>query len=500
MARGSVAIEELLARSHRLGGDRSVTNHAGGNTSTKVVLDDPVTGQPVRVLMVKGSGGDLATLTESGLAILTLDRIVAVAGLFLDGGDEDALVALYDHCKFGAGGAVPSIDTPLHALLAADHIDHVHPDNVIGLAAAADGERLVAECFHGDVGWVPWRRPGIALAIALRALTDSTPGLRGVVLGGHGLISWADTSAACEANTLDLVERARRFLAEHGAAAPFGTKVQARAPLPHRQRSRAAAQLAPTIRGLVSNDCSRVAQFSDAPAVLEFLEHSAAPRLCELGTSCPDHFLRTKVKPLFVDVPTDASPAVQQERLRGAIDDYRTAYTGYYAAYATPSSPPMRGSDPAIVLVPTLGMWSFGRDVHEARVAGEFFVNAINVMRGAEAVSSYMPIPDAEKFAVEYWELEERKLQARPAPLPLAGRVAIVTGGASGVGRAVSERFASDGACVVIADVDEEAAAKVVASLGEDRGARCAVTSVSNTRSTPHSSTRRSGSAGSTSR
>jgi rhamnulose-1-phosphate aldolase/alcohol dehydrogenase len=462
-------LRALLERSHRLGADRRITNYAGGNTSAKVTLADPVTAAPTEVLVVKGSGGDLGTLTADGLALLVLERVRALERLHRDGMHEDEIVLLYASCRFGDGGAAPSIDTPLHAFLDAVHVDHTHPDAVIALAAASDGERLVHECYGDDVGWLAWRRPGFELGLALRAQVAAHPGVRGIVLGGHGLICWGDTSDACETTTLDLVVRAEAFLARRGRAEPLGPVVAALGAPPERDRRAEAARLGPVARAIAGAERPVVGHFDDSPAVLDFLSRGAAPRLARLGTSCPDHFLTTKVRPLLLDLGPDAPFDDRVARLRALHDEYRADYRHYYDAHATDDSPPIRGDDPVIVLLPGVGMWSFGPDPETARVAGEFFVNAINVMRGAESVSTYQPIDDAEKFAVEYWELEEAKLRRRPAPPPLAGRVAFVTGGASGIGRAIAERLVGEGACVVIADLDAERAEKVVADLGGDR-------------------------------
>jgi rhamnulose-1-phosphate aldolase/alcohol dehydrogenase len=466
-------VDALLSRSHRLGSDRRITNYAGGNTSVKVTLDDPVTGTPIPVLVVKGSGGDLGTLTADGLARLDLTRLRALERLAADGVPEDDLVAHYESCRFGIGGAPPSIDTPLHAFLDARHVDHTHPDAVIALAAAVDGKRLVRECYGGDVGWLDWQRPGFDLGLRLRDHVAAHPTTRGVVLGGHGVICWGESSDECEATTLDLVHRAEAFLDERGRDEPLGAVVPSFAPLPERERRVEAARLGVVARGIASTGRPVVGHFSDAPAILDFLSREHAPRLAAAGTSCPDHFLTTKVRPLLLDLPPRAPFATRIERLQALHAQYRADYRAYYGAHATSESPPMRGDDPVIVLLPGVGMWSFGADAQRARVAGEFFLNAVNVMRGAEAVSSYQPIDDAEKFRVEYWELEEAKLRRRPAPRPLAGRVALVTGAASGIGRAIAERVADEGACVVVSDIDADGAAKVAAELGTERA--CAI-------------------------
>ena len=469
------AVDALLDRSHRLGADKRLTNYAGGNTSAKVVQPDPVTGIPTTVLYVKGSGGDLGTLTEAGLARLDLDRVRGLERVHHDGVTEDDLVAYYDHCRFGDGGAVPSIDTPLHAFVREAHVDHLHPDVVIALATAADGETLVAECFGGDVGWLPWRRPGFDLGLALREFQRAHPDAIGAVMGGHGVICWGDASEECERRSLDVVARADSFLAARGHDAPFGAvRVEYRA-RDEQARRRDAAALGPVVRGIAGSEVHVVGSFTDAPVVLDFLASEAAPRLAQLGTSCPDHFLRTKVRPLYLDVPSDAPFETKVARLCELHAQYRADYRAYYTAYADESSPPMRAADPAIVLVPGVGMWSFGVDAQTAAVAGEFYVNAINVMRGAESVSEYVPIADSEKFRIEYWELEERKLRLRPPAPPLQGRVAFVTGAGSGIGRATAVRLAAAGACVVVADLDGAAADKVVAELGAQRALGVAV-------------------------
>jgi rhamnulose-1-phosphate aldolase/alcohol dehydrogenase len=455
---------ELLARSNRLGADPRNTNYAGGNTSAKGTATDPVTGQPAELLWVKGSGGDLGTLTAAGLAVLCLDRLRVLTGVYPGVAREDEMVAAFDFCAFGSGGAAPSIDTAMHGLVEAAHVDHLHPDAGIAFATAAEGERLTRQCFGDRVAWVPWRRPGFQLGLDIAAIRREHPAAIGVILGGHGITAWGDTSDECEKHSLEIIATAQGFIGGHGNQQPFGRKIFQS--LPQAERRERAASLAPVLRGLASTDHRQVGHFTDADPVLDFLTGEKHPALAALGTSCPDHFLRTKVRPLLLDLPPDAPLAEAISRLRELHEAYRADYRAYYERYADAASPPMRGADPAIVLVPGVGMFSFGADKQTARVAGEFYLNAINVMRGAEAISAYQPIPESEKFRIEYWELEEAKLRRRPRPKPLAGRIALVTGGGSGIGKATAERLAAEGACVVVADRDGASARSAARGIG----------------------------------
>ncbi len=462
----SKTARDLVQRSRRLGADPRNTNFAGGNTSAKGVGKDPVSGTNIPLLYVKGSGGDLGTLTEAGLAVLQLNRVRQLVDVYPGIEREDEMVEAFDYCAHGKGGAAPSIDTAMHALVDANHVDHLHPDSGIAIATAVDGKELTTKIFGSKVVWVPWRRPGFQLGLDIARIKEKHPEAIGCILGGHGITAWGETSEACEKNSLWIIRTAEKYIKAHGKKEPFGRIVKDLVPLkPDARRARAAA-LAPIIRGLASTDRPMVGHFTDTPEVLDFLSRAKHPKLANLGTSCPDHFLRTKVRPMVLDLPPSADLDTVTARLKTLHESYRAAYTRYYEKYREKDSPAMRGADPLIVLVPGVGMFSFGADKKTARVASEFYMNAINVMRGAEALSTYRPISEREKFRIEYWSLEEAKLQRLPKPSSHATKVAFVTGAASGIGKAIAQRLARDGACVVIADLDESKAQAVASAIG----------------------------------
>ena len=459
-------VSDLIGRSNRLGADPKNTNYAGGNTSAKGSETDPVTGSEIELVWVKGSGGDLGTLKESGLAVLRLDRMRALVDVYPGVEREDEMVAAFDYCLHGKGGAAPSIDTAMHGLVDAAHVDHLHPDSGIAIATAADGEALTKEIYGDRVVWVPWRRPGFQLGLDIAAIKAENPQAVGCILGGHGVTAWGATSEESEANSLWIIDTAGKYISEHSKAEPFGPALEGYGALPETERRARAAALAPTLRSIASYDRPMVGHFTDSDVVLDFLASTEHPRLAALGTSCPDHFLRTKVKPLVLDLPPTASVEDSVNRLRELHESYRADYQAYYDRHATADSPAIRGADPLIILIPGVGMFSYGANKQTARVAGEFYVNAINVMRGAEGLSTYAPIDESEKFRIEYWALEEAKLQRMPKPKPLATRIALVTGAASGIGKAIAHRLAAEGACVVIADLDAEKASAAAAEIG----------------------------------
>ncbi|MCW4466322.1 bifunctional aldolase/short-chain dehydrogenase [Glutamicibacter sp. MNS18] len=457
---------ELIERSNRLGADKKNTNFAGGNTSAKGAATDPVTGEQIELLWVKGSGGDLGTLTEKGLSTLRLDRMRSLVGSYPGVDREDEMVAAFDYCLHGKGGAAPSIDTAMHGLVDAAHVDHLHPDSGIAIATSRDGEELTGRIFGDKVVWVPWRRPGFQLGLDIAAVKEANPQAVGCILGGHGITAWGETSEESEANSLWIIDTAAKYINEHSVPEPFGAEVPGFQALPEAERRARAAALAPTIRGLASRDKPMVGHFTDDARVLDFLSREKLAQLAALGTSCPDHFLRTKIKPMVLDLPATAGLDEQVSRLRELHAEYRADYRAYYEAHRDEASPAMRGADPLIVLIPGVGMFSYGANKQTARVAGEFYLNAINVMRGAEGLSTYTPISDAEKFRIEYWALEEAKLARMPKPKSHAGRIALVTGAASGIGKAIATRLAAEGACVVVADLDLSKAQAAAAELG----------------------------------
>jgi rhamnulose-1-phosphate aldolase/alcohol dehydrogenase len=460
------APELLLYRSNLLGGDLTVTNFGGGNTSAKLRAHDPLTASEVEVLWVKGSGGDLGSMKLDGFSTLYQDKLLGLERLYRGVEHEDEMVGYLPHCTFNLNPRAASIDTPLHSLLPYAHVDHVHPDAVIALAASVGGQKATAEIYDGKVGWLGWQRPGFELGVQLRDYVAANPGLRGVVLAGHGLICWGDTSQACYDNTIDLITRAARYLNERLARGPAFGGV-ARAPLPAEQRSATAAQLMPRLRGLMKGARGKVGCFSDDAETLEFVCARDFARLAAVGTSCPDHFLRTKIAPLALD-PRRLDDG---EYLRKALDDYCAEYASYYKRNAKPSDPAMRDPNPVVVLVPGVGRFTFAADKTTARLAGEFYANAINVMRGAEALGGYVGLPESEAFAIEYWALEEAKLQRMPKPKPLAGKIALVTGAAGGIGAATARRLASEGACVMLLDRDAQALSSAKAELVRQYGA-----------------------------
>ncbi len=465
------AVNELLERANRLGSDPKNTNYAGGNASAKALVVDPSNGQEVEVMWVKGSGGDLGTLKFGGLAALKVEQLRALQGVYRGVEYEDEMVAAFDFCAFGQGGAAPSIDTAMHGLVEASHVDHLHPDSGIAIATAANGRELTEKIFGDRVKFVEWRRPGFELGREIARVAKENPNAIGVILGGHGITAWGATSKECEQNSLEIIEAAAQYIRENSRVDVFGKVDPKFAPLDSSSRRLRAATLAPIIRGLASTDNKVVGHYKDDDVVLDFLSREGHHSVAMRGTSCPDHFLRTKVRPLILDTPADALLEVVVARLKELHQEYRAEYSAYYSRYATEDSPAMRGADPTIFLVPGIGMFSFGKDSQTARVAGEFYINAINVMTGAEAISTYSPIDEAEKFRIEYWQLEEDKLKRMPKAKPLSGKVALVTGGGSGIGAATGRRLAAEGAHVVVSDLDPNSALEVASSIGSSDSA-----------------------------
>ncbi|MCP4384504.1 MAG: bifunctional rhamnulose-1-phosphate aldolase/short-chain dehydrogenase [Hyphomicrobiales bacterium] len=474
--------EQLLYRSNLLGSDLRITNFGGGNTSAKVMETDPLTGDPVEVLWVKGSGGDLRTISMDGFATLYMERLNALKDIYQGTDHEDAMVGYLPHCTFDLNARAASIDTPLHAFVPHKHVDHMHPDAVIAIAASQDSEKLTREIFGDEIGWLPWRRPGFELGLWIGRFAEENPQAKGVVLAGHGLFTWGATSRESYEVTLETINRAMAWFADKTTdqVAFDGAHHIA---LPDADRRAVAAQLMPAIRGRIGKDESKIGHFEDSPAVLDFVNSNALTALAPLGTSCPDHFLRTKIRPLIVPFePTapDIESAISQ--LADTIAAYRADYAAYYERCRHDDSPAIRDPNPVVYLIPGVGMITFGKDKPTARIAAEFYVNAINVMRGASSVSAYQGLSEQEAFNIEYWLLEEAKLQRQPKAKQLAGRIAFVTGGAGGIGRATAEQLIREGACVVISDIDPAGLETAVRDLGEQfskdtvRGVVCDVT------------------------
>jgi rhamnulose-1-phosphate aldolase/alcohol dehydrogenase len=449
----------LVYRSNLLGADLRLTNYGGGNTSCKAIAKDPLTGKDTEVMWVKGSGGDLGTMKRNGLAALHMDRLLNLKNIYRGIEHEDEMVELFNHCIYDLASKAPSIDTALHGFLPFKHIDHLHPDAAIAIAAAKDGKKITQELFGGKIGWVKWQKPGFDLGLLLKECLDENPGIRGIMLGSHGLFTWGDTAYESYMNTLEVIEKCAQYLEDnYSKKGPIfgGQKIES---LPKEQRLEKAAALAPILRGFCSSKTKMIGHFTDDDRVLQFINSNDLDRLAPLGTSCPDHFLRTKISPLVLNLSTGENvndTAAIKEKIAPLFEAYRKMYVDYYNTCKHPNSPAERDANPVIILYPGVGMFSFAKDKQTTRVASEFYINAINVMRGAEAVSEYTSLPRQEAFNIEYWLLEEAKLQRMPKPKALTGRIALVTGSAGGIGKAIAKKFASEGACVIINDINEE--------------------------------------------
>ena len=470
-ATGMTESEKLLYRSNLLGSDKRITNYGGGNTSAKVMERDPLTGAAVEVLWVKGSGGDVGSIKMDGFATLYMDKLQSLKGIYRGLAFEDEMVGHLPHCTFNLNSRAASIDTPLHAYVPRKHVDHMHPDAIIAIAASVNSRELTQQIFGDDIGWLPWKKPGFELGLWLGDFCAKNPNAKGLILESHGLFTWDDDAKACYELTVATIQKAMDwFSAETAGKTIFGGAVHAS--LDGADRRAVAARLMPAIRGMISDANRMVGHFDDQPAVLEFVNSAKLVPLAALGTSCPDHFLRTKIRPLVVGF-SPAMPDVDATlaQLAGQIAAYRDEYAAYYNRCKHPDSPPLRDPNAVVYLIPGVGMITFAKDKATARISGEFYVNAINVMRGADTVSTYCGLPEQEAFDIEYWLLEEAKLARMPKPKSLAGQVAFVTGGAGGIGSATAERLLREGACVMLADIDEEALGTVAADLSKRFGA-----------------------------
>jgi len=478
---GDDQVALFLYRSNILGTDLRITNYGGGNTSCKTIEKDPLTNEEVEVMWVKGSGGDIGTLTRKGIAGLYTERLRNLKNVYGGLADEDRMVGLFDHCIFDLDSKAPSIDTPLHGLLPFKHIDHLHPDALIAVAAAKDSEAITKEIWGDTMGWVPWQRPGFDLGLQLEKCLADNSGIRGIILGSHGLFTWGDTSYESYINSLEVIEMASEYIAkkiEENGQVFGGQKVES---LPSDDRKNKAAQIMPLLRGLASSENRMVGHFTDSEVVLEYINSNDLERLAPLGTSCPDHFLRTKIQPLVLtlDKNEDLSDSkAVLEKLNPLFEQYRKEYKEYYETCKHPNSPAMRDPNPVIIIYPGVGMFSFSKDKQTTRVANEFYVNAINVMRGAEAISQYTSLPRQEAFDIEYWLLEEAKLQRMPKEKPLSRKIAIVTGAGGGIGQAIADKMVAEGAVVVFTDLNHEAAEAVTAKYSKDQAiaVQCDVT------------------------
>ena len=478
---GDDQVALFLYRSNILGADLRITNYGGGNTSCKTIEKDPLNNEEVEVMWVKGSGGDIGTLTRKGIAGLYTERLRNLKNVYGGLADEDRMVGLFDHCIFDLESKAPSIDTPLHGLLPFKHIDHLHPDALIAVAAAKDSEAITKEIWGDTMGWVPWQRPGFDLGLQLEKCLADNPGIRGIILGSHGLFTWGNTSYESYINSLEVIEMASEYIAkkiEEKGEVFGGQKVES---LPSDDRKNKAAQMMPLLRGLASSENRMVGHFTDSEVVLEYINSHDLERLAPLGTSCPDHFLRTKIQPLVLtlDKNEDLSDCkAVLEKLNPLFEQYRQEYKDYYETCKHPNSPAMRDPNPVIIIYPGVGMFSFSKDKQTTRVANEFYVNAINVMRGAEAISEYTSLPRQEAFDIEYWLLEEAKLQRMPKEKPLSRKIAIVTGAGGGIGQAIADKMVAEGAVVVFTDLNYEAAESVTAKYSKDQAiaVQCDVT------------------------